>query len=139
MNKNIFQLRNDYCACIKLADETDSKKEDIILRQEAKVILEDLKQNCPHEDVVCLRSEYDGSYTRDYDDHCPEERLCLCCSSFESAYGNKFKVLINVPFARFEMGFYNNKLPEQMKTPLKFLLSEIKEFALEKGYRYNKR
>lgn len=132
----ILQLRNEYISCLKLANETDSKKEDFLLRKESGEILSKLRKVCQHIETVCLRSEYEGSYTMDYDNHHPEDRVCLCCGIIESAYENKFIKLTSIPIARFECGFYSDKLPAQLKEPFKFLLSEIKDFAIEKGYRY---
>lgn len=132
MNK-VLQLRHDYCVCIKLANETDSKKEDAELRIEAAQILIKLKENCPHEDVVCLRSEYHDYSDPDYNHD--EQRICLCCGIYESAWDKKFEKLITEPFSRLEINYYSDKLPEQMKNPLNFLLSEAKEIALEKSYR----
>ena len=131
-----LQLRNEYLSCLKLADETDSKKEDFFLRKESKEILSKLREDCEHVETVCLQSEYEGSYSMDQDDRHPEDRICLCCGINESAYSGEFKKLLTVPIARFENGYYSHKLPPQMKEPLKYLLSEAKEFALEKGYSY---
>lgn len=136
MSNDFLQLRHEYRSCLKLAAETDSKKEDVLLREEAASLLKKLREICPHEEVVCLCSEYDGSYTDDYSDKNPEDRICLCCGINESAYGIKFLTLIKAPIARFTGGRYSDKLPAEMKNPLDFLLSEVKEFAIEKGYHY---
>jgi hypothetical protein len=108
MNEIILQLRNDYRACIKLANETDSKSTDASLRKEASLLLGRLKSSCDHENsIVVLRSAYDGSHSYDYEDEHPEHRICLCCDVEESSYeAYKFKRLIGTPIARFE-----NNLP----------------------------
>lgn len=129
---NLLQLRNEYISCIKLARETDSKKEDALLRQEAAGILSDLRGQCSHEHTVCLRSEYEGSYSMDYDDCYPESRVCLVCGSNESAYDKKWTRLITKPFTRFE-----GNAPDQIKFPLDYLFTESKQMAEEKGYQYN--
>jgi hypothetical protein len=143
--EKVSELRQTYRACLKLANETDSKKEDLSLRLDAKQALEDLKKICPHDHVLCLRSEYEGSYTDDYDDAHAEDRICLCCGVRESAYqkkyvGDGFKVLTKTPFARFEGGYYDSKgrnpLPDQVVNPLSYLLTECMEIAETKGYHY---
>lgn len=142
----VSELRQTYKACLKLAQETDSKKEDLTLRLEAKQALEDLKKICPHNYVVCLRSEYEGSYSYDYDDGHPEDRICLCCGVKESAYQARyhnsegFKILTNTPLSRFEGGYYDRngrqETPDQIRNPLSYLLSECVEVAESKGYNY---
>jgi hypothetical protein len=134
-----LKLRNEYISCIKLANETDSKKEDALLRSEAKALLEKLVSVCDHAETVCLCSEYEGSYSMDYDDRNSEDRKCLCCGIYESAYGGEFKTLITTPIARFELGVFNSKLPNQLKHPLSYLLSEAKEYAINNGYRFHGR
>ena len=128
--QKVTQLRVDYTSCLKLAAETDSKKEDNYLRAEASRALDELRKLCPHYHTVCLQSEYNGSYLNDYDDHRPEIRMCLCCGEKEYGYEH-FKILITEPFARFE-----NKYPEQIANPLDYLLSEATEIAETQGYRY---
>jgi hypothetical protein len=124
-------LRHTYLSCIKLARETDSKKEDAYLKVEASKALEELRKVCTHENTVCLRSEYEGSSSMDYDDRYPEDRICLCCGITESAYNNKWKILTVLPFARFE-----DKVPLQVKEPLLFLLTEARDVAETRGYHY---
>jgi hypothetical protein len=146
MNK-ASELRQTYRACLKLASETDSKKEDATLRADAKQALDELKKICLHNHIVCLRSEYEGSYSDDYDDKHPEDRICLECGVTESAYHNRydggFKFLNNKPIARFEGGIYSVKgrepMPDQMLHPLSYLLSECIEIAETKGYHYGGR
>jgi hypothetical protein len=128
--QQISQLRADYTSCIKLAEETDSKKEDAYLRAEAKEALDKLCKLCPHYHTVCLQSEYNSSYTMDCSDSHPEIRQCLCCGTHEYGYGG-FKILTTEPFARFE-----GKYPNQIKEPLSYLLSEATEIAEIQGYRY---
>lgn len=124
-------LRQEYAACIKLANETDSKKEDLHLRGEAEVALEALREVCPHTHAVCLRSEYGGSYSMDYDDNHPERRICLCCGVDEWAYDSEWKILTVLPFSRFE-----GDAPIQITSPLSYLLTEAIEVAETKGYHY---
>lgn len=133
MNEIILQLRNDYRACIKLANETDSKSIDASLKKEASMLLGQLRSSCKHEDsIVVLRSEYEGSRSWDYDNAHPEDRICLCCGIGESAYhSDKFKKLQSLPIARFE-----NNCPDQVKKPLTYLLSEVQDLARSKGYVY---
>lgn len=133
INTKLLDLRNEYSSCLKLANETDSKKEDKILRQEARDLLSKLQKICIHEHTVCLMSEYEGSYTDDYSDKCPEYRICLCCGLAESAYHGKFDKLITKPFSRFE-----GKYPDQIKNPLSYLLYECIEIANKEGYTYHK-
>lgn len=132
INIENLNLRNEYTSCLKLANETDSKKEDKLLRQEAIDILNKLQKICKHEYTVCLQSEYEGSYTDDYSDKNPEYRKCLCCGLTESAYSGKFDKLITKPFSRFE-----NKYPDQIENPLSYLLYECVESAGEYGYTYH--
>jgi hypothetical protein len=127
----IYKLRNDHIICLKLASETDSKKEDFYLKKEAEKALDELRKICPHQHCVCLRSEYQGSYSYDYDDHHQEHRICLCCGIDEYACNPDWKVLTTKPFSRFE-----GETPEQIKHPLFYLLSEVTELAEEKGYNY---
>lgn len=145
MGDKVAELRQTYRACLKLADETDSKKEDMSLRNEATLALQELKKICPHDHIVCLRSEYEGSYTDDYDDAHPEDRICVCCGVIESAYlrknyGKGFQVLTKNPLARFEGGIYQTGggsiMPPEMKSPLSFLLTECVEVAETKGHHY---
>lgn len=134
LDPETLQLRNEHISCLKLAQETDSKREDAFLRSEAHVLLIKLRIQCKHIYTVCLCSEYEGSYTDDYSDSHPEERICLSCATRESVsqrYGDKFKTLAAEPFARFE-----GKCPDQIKNPLSYLLSETIEIALAQGYRY---
>jgi hypothetical protein len=127
----IMKLRTEYISCHKLANETDSKKEEAILKQEAAQALAELGKLCPHDHTVCLYSEYAGSYSMDYDDHHPEARVCLCCGIKESAYNDKWKTLTTKPFSRFE-----NKYPDQIKYPLNYLLADTVEIAEIQGYHY---
>ncbi len=130
----ILQLRNVYASCIKLTNETDSKKEDFQLQAEAALALIQLQEKCSHMYIVCQRSSYEGSSCMDYDDRYPEERICLCCGIKEYSSNDKFKSLNNDPLARFE-GVY----PDQIKNPLLYLLSETIEIALAQGYKYFKK
>jgi hypothetical protein len=129
--EKLIQLRNDYISCLKLARETDSKKEEAYLKQEAAKSLAQLREICPHNHTVCTRSEYGGSSSWDYDDRHPEYRICLCCGITDDAYDNKFEKLTTVPFKRFE-----GKYPDQIKNPLCYLLTEATEVAEKEGYRY---
>ena len=126
-----LQFRREYMACIKLANETDSKKEDAHLRGEARVALDALFKACPHIHAVCLCSEYQGSYSMDYDDAHNEKRICLCCGKEESAWKSDWKILTATPFARFE-----GNCPDQIKHPLSYLLAETVEVAETQGYGY---
>jgi hypothetical protein len=131
MDADYLQLRHDYMSCVKLAKETDSKKEDTFLKEEAHKALSQLEKLCPHQHIVCTKTEYEGCSIMDYDDHNPEHRVCLCCGQKDSAYGNEFKILTNTPFARFE-----GKYPDQIKNPLSYLLTEATEVAEKEGYHY---
>lgn len=131
MSEEVKSLRLEYRACLKLANETDSKKEDTILREEAKRLLVLLREKCPHAEVVMLRSAYEGSSCMDYDDRHGEDRICLCCGYTEYAsYSDMFTVLKVMPIARFE-----NNAPPEVAKPLEYLLTDSVETALEKGYR----
>lgn len=129
--QQVSHLRNDYTSCLKLARESDSKKEDAYLREEARKALESLRKICPHYHTVCLCSEYHGSYLDDYDDAHKEHRICLCCGAEEYAWNPDWKTLKTEPFSRFE-----GKYPEQIKHPLDYLLSVSTEIAETKGYHY---
>lgn len=129
--EQIWQLRQGYTTCIKLANETDSKKEDAHLRGEAKTTLETLRKECPHKHTVCLRSEFRGFYSNDYDDHHSEHRICLCCGTDEYAYNGEWKALTITPFSRFE-----GSAPVQITNPLSYLLTEAIDVAETKGYHY---
>lgn len=129
--EKVSTLRHDYMSCVKLARETDSKKEETFLLQEAKTALQQIRKMCPHTHTVCLNSEYGGSYSMDYDDGCPEHRICLCCGIDEYAHNEEFKQLTTTPFSRFE-----NKFPDQIKNPLCYLLAEATEIAEKEGYHY---
>lgn len=126
-----LQLRHTYLSCLKLARETDSKKEDAYLKKEAADALTELRKVCNHQDTVSLCDEYDGSYSRDYDDHHAAHRICLCCGTEEYSYDDKWKVLTNSPFARA-----GSKPPAQLKNPLNYLLTEVRELAETKGFPY---
>jgi len=128
---NTPTLRHDYISCIKLAKETDSKKEEAFLKSEANKALEQLRKECQHTHTVCRRSQYNGSYLDDYSDHHNEYRVCLCCGIEEGAYDNEFKTLTTKPFSRFE-----NKYPDQIKNPLSYLLNDCVEIAEKQGYHY---
>lgn len=124
MTTTTLPLRNDYMSCIKLANETDSKKEDAFLRAEAKKALEQLRKECDHTYTVCTCSQYNGSYTNDYSDSYPGARICLCCGVSENAYDNEFKILTTKPFCRLTRNH-----PDQIKNPLSYLLNECIEIA----------
>jgi len=129
--QQVSRLRNDYISCLKLATETDSKKEDTYLRAEATKALTELRQICPHQHCVCLCSEYNGSYSMDYDDKHREHRICLCCGVEEYAWNPDWTILKVEPFSRFE-----GKFPDQIKYPLSYLLSEATDIAESQGYNY---
>lgn len=135
LDEKLVSLRHDYNSCLKLAKETDSKKMEAYLKEEATKALMALKKLCTHEYVVCLCSEYEGSSSWDWDDKHPEERICLCCGITESAYIQKYKEtwkqLKAFPIARFE-----KSAPDEIKYPLSYLFLEVKEIAETKGYQY---
>jgi hypothetical protein len=135
MLDKVSQLRNDYYSCIKLAAQTDSKKEDAYLKSEAAKSLAELVKLCSHQYIVCLQSEYSGSSSMDYDDHTPEHRICLCCGieeyGYKKPYGKDFQRLTVKPFARFE-----GKAPQQVRHPLSYLLTEAVEIAEKEGWHY---
>ena len=122
-------LRLEYQACIRLADGTDSKREDRQLREDAKALLAELRKTCPHDHVVILNSEYEGSYTMDYDDHRPGSRICLCCGVEETAWGGQFKTLRTMPIRRYE-----SDTPAGVREPLKYGLADVTEIAMQRGY-----
>lgn len=130
LNK-LIQIRHEYTSCVKLARETDSKKEEAHLKNESYALLDKLRSECPHQHTVCLRSEYAGSYSMDYDDGHAESRICLMCGTNESAYDKKWERLTTKPFARFE-----GNAPNEIKFPLDYLLSESQQIAEEIGYTY---
>jgi len=132
MDNNIINFRHEYKACLKLANETDSKKEDLLLREEAKKNLDNLRRLCSHEHIVILNSLYNSPRSYDNDD-ISEKRICLCCGICEYSgtfTGSKFLKLINTPISRFE-----SDAPKQILTPLSYLLTEVIEIAKEKGYK----
>jgi len=122
-------LRAEYRACIKVAEETDSKSEERTLLEDAKALLKKLRAACPHEHTVILHSQYGGSYLRDYDDSGPEGRICLCCGISEYKYDNAFEILKVRPISRFE-----SSRPKEIEEPLKHFLTELVELAKSKGY-----
>lgn len=128
-NKTL-QLRSEYSSCVKLAIETDSKKEEALLKKEAADVLEKLRKVCPHQHTVCLCTEYDGSYSFD-DVPCKEHRICLYCGVEEYAWNPNWKILTTVPFSRFA-----SNPPAQIKNPLSHLLTDVLEIAMEKGFKY---
>jgi hypothetical protein len=130
----IVYLRRDYMSCLKCATQTDSKKEDAYLKQEAAKALKELRELCDHQQSVCLNSEYDGSYLNDYSDHHAEHRICLCCGEQEGAYDGKWLKLKTQPFARFE-----GKYPDQIKYPLNYLLTDAVQIAEKEGWHYSGR
>lgn len=123
------ELRLTYRSCLKIADETDSKKEDAYLRAEAKSTLEELKKICPHKDVAIVGIEY--RWYSDDDRGTPERRKCLCCDTNEEKYveGHKEKFLIlkdeNTKWR------IDSKPHDELTNPLKYLLSECQEVAAE--------
>ena len=84
----LTKLRNEYKSCIKLADETDSKKEEKYLCKKAEFLLTKLQTECPHNEIVCTQRSYRGSQIDNYEDKHPEIRICLCCGIKEEAYIN---------------------------------------------------
>ena len=126
-----LQLRHTYLSCLKLAQETDSKKEDAYLKKEAADALTELRRVCNHKDTVCLSSGSEGSHCMDYDDACKEHRICLCCGVEEYAWDPDWKILTVFPFSRFE-----SEQPNQVTKPLNYLLTEAREVAETKGYHY---
>lgn len=120
------QIRREYRACIKLADLTDSKREDGILRRDAAKLLDELKQACRHAHVVILRHEYAGSYSYDYDDAHGADHVCLCCGAMEcDIRGGKFETLTTPPFASLR----SNLPAPELLAPLKYSLLECIEAA----------
>ncbi len=122
------ELRHGYRACIKLAKETDSKREEAALVSEADVLLNALRERCAHELTVILESSYQGCHSMDYDDRRPGTRICLKCGIGEREYDADFKILVD-PFVRFE-----GNAPEEVRHPLRYLLAEAVEGAA-RGYR----
>lgn len=118
----IQELRNDYKALLKLANETDSKKLDIELRAEAKQILKKLQDNCPHNHTVILReSDYsDDSYES-------EIRVCLCCGvkEYSTKAWEKLKI-VQYKFLIPHPHYICNcaRCPKQLQEPLDYLLLE---------------
>jgi hypothetical protein len=130
MTEEITRLRNDYRACLKLATETDSKKDDVYFRSEAQKSLEELQKICSHEFVVVLNS-YQKTYSS-YESSDPERRICLICGIKEQAMSQShFHQLKQNPLSRFE-----ENAPPEVEHPLEYLLEESKELALEKGSKY---
>jgi hypothetical protein len=99
---SILALRSKILELKKQAETTDSRKEHAALLLEVKVKTERLLSICTHEYVICLCSEYKGSYSNDYEDGHGEVRLCLVCGISEGAYNEQHKILAKEPFARFE-------------------------------------
>jgi hypothetical protein len=132
VDEHVIALRNEYRACLKIANESDSKKETSFLLDEALRKVKELKKICKHKYIICLHSLYKGSYSYDYDDAHPELRICICCGEVESSY-DSFLILKNKPFSRFE-----NNAPVQIKKPLLYLLNEVIEVAESQGFLYFK-
>lgn len=121
---SIIDIRHNYRAAIKLAHESDSKKETLSLVAMAKEELTQLRLECPHEHIVELSPAYEGSYSYDYDDWRVAHLICLMCGLEE--YGPK--VLVKTPMYRCA-----GQLPLELREPLKFLLSEAVSAAEEHG------
>lgn len=120
-------LRHEYRACVKIAQDTDSKKEAASLTVEAKGLLERLRKVCPHEETIVLNS-YSPSYSWDEDAN-PERRICLCCGVRDEMYyyngtPEKKPLILLHP-----KGHWNARKGSQidLKEPLKYLLSECLE------------
>jgi len=136
-------LRETIRSLRKQAAETDSRSEHTRLTAEAASQLKTLQASCPHEHVVCLWSEYEGSRSYDNEDSHPELRKCLVCEITDTGWDKKhqqngqgwadFKVLTKEPFARFEMR--NNK-SEFNREPLAHDLQELIDDCKTRGYPY---
>lgn len=125
--QRVEELRNTYRACIKIADETDSKKEDAMLRADAKEALEELKKICTHDWCIMTQRPYNGDYDSDYSNTISEYRRCLFCNVFESSYSG-FAIL-NKPATIY----LSEDKYDQAKRPLLYLLSEISEVIEKNG------
>lgn len=141
MNEKIQGLRDQYRACVKLADETDSKRDDVYLRKEAAEILVELRKVCDHTYTVVPQEYYEGSYCEDRTDAHKEKRLCLVCDIYEYAWkAEDYKALKSTPFARIrEDSRYSPMRPEMkaaLNNPLQFLLSEMVDMVNAEGLTY---
>jgi hypothetical protein len=96
--------------------------------------LRELENQCKHEKVITLHSEYPGSYSHDYDDWMDEVRICLVCGKSESGSANKPHKILLSPFKRFEIT--SDKTYKE--TPLCDLtsipLSKLLEWVEKNGY-----
>lgn len=100
-----------------------------MLRVKARNILKELRGRCRHEHTI-LHSEYDGSHCMDCDDHHPESRACLMCSTYEEAYLSEgFRILTTKPIGR-----YGGKYPKEMGKLLKCSLSKLLEVVKKTSY-----
>jgi hypothetical protein len=127
INSKALKLRHEYMSCIKLADETDSKKEDKVLREDAKSILETLKKSCKHQYVIITQDEYYDCYEAYNERYYNEERICLCCSLSDDSQkkGPLFLAKIK-PIARY--------FKKDLNYPLKLLLQDILDMVVKHGY-----
>lgn len=100
--------------------------------------LEAVVQQCKHELVVIVCTEYPGSYSWDYDDGHDECRQCLVCGRVESAGKNKFKTLLK-PFKRLELGYPYSKNSPYKESPLHNCLStpikDLLRWVEQNGYK----
>lgn len=121
------KLSKDIRTTRKEKEETAKRLSDVIKKLDAK---------CKHQHVIILRSNYEGSYSWDYDDWHPETRMCLICGELESATKKeKFHTLLK-PFARFELsnGATDDKHPI-LKDIFKSNLKDLIKYCQENGYR----
>lgn len=97
--------------------------------------LKELEDQCKHEKVVILHSEYSGSYSMDYDDWLDEVRICLVCGMRES--GNKkkpHKILLN-PIKRFELTTLKSIKETPLHSPTDVSLEPLLEWVSYNGYK----
>jgi len=96
-----------------------------------------IKAQCKHKQVVVVCSEYQGSYSWDYDDGHDEFRQCLICGETESAEKNKFVKLLN-PFRRLELGYPYSRHSKYKESPLNNCLhtplNKLLKWAENTGY-----
>jgi hypothetical protein len=127
LSTEVQSLRDTYRACIKLANETDSKQEDKQLRSDAEEAFKELRAKCPHLHVVTTHP-YCPSWGS-YDEVTPEDRRCLCCGLDESGCADSDFAKLHNPLGRVSWRGYGNdhEIPATIRKPLEYLMSEIME------------
>ena len=133
------QFHQNIMNFIKLAKQIREKTESLneITNKLRSELDADLNE-CKHQKVVVVTSEYYGSYSYDYDDGHDEIRQCLICGRMEHAEKKEFKKLLN-PFVRLELGYPHGKNNRYRKSPLanfhNHKLTELIDWCNKNGYK----